>query len=225
MTIKQTLKNTARIGVATLGLAGLLGSGTSCQMTPQEESQFISTMGVLAQTNPNSTPQDRSAGTALYNLGQMQHQLQVAEAGRSQVNVNVGNQGGQLQSQQSKRTWAYEEELYFNLCTNVRDANHDNIIDDSELIGTKGIFNQNERFFLVARYPGRNTDSGPYNFKIYEKNFGVFKMGEKQRKASTCSIPYGNSYYKVMELAPRELKPGKYKVGTSGGWLDFEIIE
>ena len=173
-----------------------------------------------------------AAGDSMTRQEDMQHDIAVAQAGRSQVVMINGQAYTPVSANQAaysprpRLPGAVEELIYINLCSGSRDINGDGMIGDNELIRAGRAFRQNERFEVVAKYAGRQEFSlmnlAIKNEKLKWALFGWTKQ------TGPVAIPYGNYMVRVITVNPGDLKPGNYGVirldalGTPK-LLDFQI--
>jgi len=85
---KQTLRQKIATGIAAAGisLAAICGG---CE-DPQGN-MALAALGNMAQVSPYASANDRTLGAGLGTIGQMGHEMNTAQAGKSQINVNVNN--------------------------------------------------------------------------------------------------------------------------------------
>ncbi len=118
-----------------VGLAGLLGSGCETPQTQDgRDGQRIVTLGLALYGVQEDKP-------GAVELAQMIHQRDVAEAGRSEFNVNVNNFNGQHSTRggaDPRISGFYDKgEPFFYTCNGVLDLNKDGDIGPAEIIGVE----------------------------------------------------------------------------------------
>jgi hypothetical protein len=223
-----------------LGIASAVLATSCATMTPAQKTALLGeSLSVLGSVNTfgNKTKGARFAndlmtisGTAITNQAYMQHDLEVANAGRDQIVINNGqpnyqnqnyNQSNNLENSNNgtpRGLFVYKKWI---------DFNNDGIVNKDELLGfNEPSYNVRDLDFLgFSFYAGadRSYDSQDLSFNIYSMEDG--------RTIKSFNEQYTS--YRMPDFKCESFcfpKSGKYKAVLNAGnnrnfSLDFEVVK
>ena len=248
--IPKKVKNIGKgIGFGILG-ASICYSTMSCAtMTEAQKITMAGNALMLSSQYSNNSKDARNAaaaGSLLTTYGQMQHEIEVAEAGKNQiiVNNNPNNNQGQQQSQVYKNTPNNSPRVIVIRETHPRikqtyprnkaprgiftyskwmDFNGNGAMEGKELLGFNPINFNKDPLTHLAYNPGKSSHNGKYTLKIW--NLGKGKLIYNHN--FTYKYPYIKILYLNNVVNGNE---GKYKAiitteKNKNFSLDFKVIK
>jgi hypothetical protein len=205
-TLREKIISYSRDLALAAGLAGALAA-TGC------EALFGS---LLSSTAPYS--KDPKAGQAAYILGQGIQGNQNARDGRSEVNVNVGNQNNDTQNRDPPIPFEFA-------CKGLSDMWSDNILSYREILGMKTKFLENEQVTFVQRIDiYHDSVIQKLKFKLLDSE------GNEIYKDNSPKIGYYWKNVMVAGFGNIPFKAGNYTGvwyvdGDPGTKIDIEILK
>ncbi|MEK6840951.1 MAG: hypothetical protein AABX79_03280 [Nanoarchaeota archaeon] len=180
----------------------------------------------------SNKPEGQIVGGWVSELARMQHEKEVAREGRSQINVNQGQQqpvtyvpefGCKWTNSNDKNNLSVKKRIGVPLAANnFEDFNKDGEVDISEFIGIKDKFYDDETMFVFLYNPLKEEGMREVNWKLYTPK------GEKLLEDSITSPPFKAIYIGKGLLAkelPKYAGYGIYTVVWSSPGGDPEKFE